>query len=806
MVPSPSSPPLPTSRVRKDQPSLVKGKTLWKVDEGTLASGAEGFSAEKVFMKNSSFMAYTYDDLIMLPGHISFGTECIDITTQLTKNIRLSVPFVSSPMDTVTEDIMAINMALQGGIGIIHSNMSIAEQANQVRKSQYYTLKQTTEQTIIMASLPSPPPSPIPQARKPPPSLVKGETLWEIDEETLASGAEGFSAEQIFIKNPGFVAYTYDDLIMLPGHISFGTDGIDITTRLTKNIRLSVPFVSSPMDTVTEDIMAINMALQGGIGIIHSNMSIAEQAEHVFKVKKYKNGFITDPICLSPKNTIEDVIKIKRELGYSGIPITHNGEMGGRLLGIISNRDTSFENDTSIRLEQIMTPREKLTVATEGVSLVEANELLKKSKKGKLPVVNTDDELVALIARTDLQKNIDFPLASKDPQPQATIKDVIKIKKKLGYSGIPITHNGEMGGRLLGIISNRDTSFENDVSIQLAQIMTPREKLTVAMEGVSLSEANELIKESKKGKLPVVNTNDELVALIARTDLQKNIDFPLASKDANKQLLVGASIGTRPEDKERATALVEAGADVIVVDSSQGDSVYQLEMVQYLKERFPNVDVIGGNVVVPSQALHLIQAGVDGLRVGMGIGSICTTQEVCAVGRAQASAVYHISKFARKYGVPICADGGIKSTGHITKALSCGASTVMMGSMLAGTDESPGEYFYQDGVRLKKYRGMGSIEAMSKGSEKRYVWDDTTAHVKVAQGVSGAVQDKGSLRRYIPYLSQGVRHGLQDAGVSSLDQAWEKLYNGKLRFEIRSPAAQKEGGVHGLHSYQKRLY
>mmetsp|Transcript_19252 Transcript_19252/g.23842 ORF Transcript_19252/g.23842 Transcript_19252/m.23842 type:complete len:541 (+) Transcript_19252:137-1759(+) len=540
-----------------------------------------------------------------------------------------------------------------------------------------------------MVPSPSSPPLPTSRVRKDQPSLVKGKTLWKVDEGTLASGAEGFSAEKVFMKNSSFMAYTYDDLIMLPGHISFGTDGIDITTRLTKNIRLSVPFVSSPMDTVTEDIMAINMALQGGIGIIHSNMSIAEQAEHVFKVKKYKNGFITDPICLSPKHTI---------------------------------------------------------------------------------------------------------------------KDVIKIKKKLGYSGIPITHNGEMGGRLLGIISNRDTSFENDVSIQLAQIMTPREKLTVATEGVSLVEANELLKKSKKGKLPVVNTDDELVALIARTDLQKNIDFPLASKDANKQLLVGASIGTRPEDKERATALVEAGADVIVVDSSQGDSVYQLEMVQYLKERFPNVDVIGGNVVVPSQALHLIQAGVDGLRVGMGIGSICTTQEVCAVGRAQASAVYHISKFARKYGVPICADGGIKSTGHITKALSCGASTVMMGSMLAGTDESPGEYFYQDGVRLKKYRGMGSIEAMSKGSEKRYVWDDTTAHVKVAQGVSGAVQDKGSLRRYIPYLSQGVRHGLQDAGVSSLDQAWEKLYNGKLRFEIRSPAAQKEGGVHGLHSYQKRLY
>jgi IMP dehydrogenase len=190
----------------------------------------------------------------------------------------------------------------------------------------------------------------------------------------------------------------------------------------------------------------------------------------------------------------------------------------------------------------------------------------------------------------------------------------------------------------------------------------------------------------------------------------------------------------------------------------------------------------------------------------MGIGSICTTQEVCAVGRAQASAVYHVAKFARKYGVPILADGGIKSTGHITKALACGASCVMMGSMLAGTAEAPGEYFYQDGVRLKRYRGMGSLEAMQKGSEKRYVWDNNKTAVKVAQGVSGAVEDKGSLRRYIPYLIQGVRHGMQDAGVNSLQDVKEKLYGGGIRFEIRSPAAQKEGGVHGLHSYQKRLY
>jgi IMP dehydrogenase len=476
----------------------------------------------------------------------------------------------------------------------------------------------------------------------------------------------------------------------MPGHIHFGVNDVEISSQLTKNIKLNAPFVSSPMDTVTEYQMAITMALQGGIGIIHSNLTIEDQAAEVRKVKKYKNGFILDPVCLSPETSAADVMKIKREKGFSSFPITDNGKIGGRLMGIISNRDTGFIEN-----------------------------------------------------------------------PQAQVKE----------------------------------------------FMTPREKLVVAKDGVSLEEANEILKTSKKGKLPVVNDNDEIVALIARTDLQKNRDNPLASKDkVNKQLLVGAAIGTRPQDRERAAALVEAGVNVIVIDSSQGDSVYQIEMLRHLKENFPDVDVIAGNVVTPSQANRLIQAGADGLRVGMGIGSICTTQEVCAVGRAQASAVYHVAKFANRFGVPVIADGGVSSTGHITKALCLGAGSVMMGSMLAGTDESPGEYFYQDGVRLKRYRGMGSLEAMQAGGDKRYVWDDAATNIKVAQGVSGAVQDKGTLRRYIPYLMQGVGHGLQDAGIKSVKEAHEMLYADKLRFEIRSPAAQKEGSVHGLHSYQKRLY
>lgn len=525
------------------------------------------------------------------------------------------------------------------------------------------------------------------------PTRINGEPLWEIDDETYASGAEGYAAKDIFHRGAvsgGCVAYTYDDIVVMPGHIHFGVNDVVIKSKLTRNISLHVPFVSSPMDTVTEANMAIHMALQGGIGILHSNMPAEHQAREVTKVKKFKNGFITDPVCLPEDATVGDVFEIKNTLGYSGIPITSTGKMGAKLIGIVSNRDFGFVEDPSIKIKDIMTKRCDLVAAQEGLSLEDANALLKQCKKGKLPVVNEKDELVALIARRDLQKNMDFPLATKDKQ--------------------------------------------------------------------------------------------------------------------NKQLLVGAAIGTHPSDRERARHLVEAGVDVIIIDSSQGDSKYQLEMVQYLKSTYPDVDVIGGNVVVPSQAAHLIQAGVDGLRVGMGIGSICTTQEVCAVGRAQASAVYHVARFARKFGIPVLADGGIKSTGHITKALLFGASAVMMGGMLAGTEEAPGEYFYQDGIRLKRYRGMGSIEAMQKGSEKRYVWDVAKTHIKVAQGVSGTVQDKGTLIRYIPYLVQGVRHGMQDAGLLNIEEARERLYSDRLRFEVRSPAAQKEGGVHGLHSYTKSQY
>lgn len=549
-----------------------------------------------------------------------------------------------------------------------------------------------------------------------------------INEEDLVNG---YSAETIF-SGRNKQGLTFDDVISLPGMIDFGVHDVELNSNVTRNIKLNIPFCSSPMDTVTEEAMAIGMALNGGIGFIHCACDIEEQVEMVRKVKTFENGFIVEPAVLSPHHLVSDLDKLQADKDISGVPVTIDGKMGSKLLGLVSNRDTDFIENRNLMLSEVMTPIDDLYVGRYPLSITEANEILKECKKGYLPIVDDLGNLRSLTTRTDLKKNRDFPLSSKNSQ----------------------------------------------------------------------------------GKL--------LVGAAVRADAYEELEY------------------------YRIDALVEAGCDIILLDSSNGDNDIQIEAIKYMKRVYPQVDVIAGNVCRLQQAKTLLDAGADALRVGMGVGSVSTTQLVTAVGRAQVSAIYSCGKIAREYNVPIIADGGVKNTGCLIKALMLGASCVMMGSLLAGVDESPGDYYLQDGIRLKSFRGMLSRDSMLSKSSSRGApltprglsspriaslatsprrsrsssfsnsFDSpngpggigciSNTIFKVPSGVSGSVVDKGPLNRYVPYLIQSVRHGLQDLGTVSLDIMWKQLYSGELRFELRSASAQREGGVHDLHSFSQTLY
>lgn len=488
---------------------------------------------------------------------------------------------------------------------------------------------------------------------------------------------DGLSGRDIFTSST--TAYTYDDIQLLPGHISDASARVDLSSRVTRNLTVRVPLVSSPMDTVTEHRMAIAVAQVGGLGVIHNNNEISEQVEEVSRVKRFRNGFIVDPITLGPSAVISDVDAIRTKFGFTTCPIVD--QVSKKLIGLVTSRDIDFLKERqSTPVTVVMTPIDDLIVGNEPISLKEAQALLMKIKKGKLPIVNAEGHLVALVSRKDSLKARETPTATQ-------------------------------------------------------------------------------------GK-------DQF------------------------QLAVGASVSTRPCDNARAKALVAAGCDVIVVDSSQGWSCFQTDFIKRFKSDFPNVDVIAGNVVTPRQAKTLLDAGADGLRVGMGSGSICTTQEVCAVGRAQATAVFHTAEYAKKFhDVPIIADGGIQKSGHIVKALALGASAVMVGSMLGGTEEAPGDYFFKEGVRMKTYRGMGSLEAMQRRSGERYFAESQS--IKVAQGVSGAVTDKGSVKSLIPFVMKGVELGIRNAGYASVAALHDGLREEALRFELQTAAGMQKR-VHGV--------
>ena len=463
---------------------------------------------------------------------------------------------------------------------------------------------------------------------------------------------------------------TFDDVLLVPAYSQVIPNQVDLTTWLTKKIKLNIPMMSAGMDTVTEHRMAIAMARQGGIGIIHKNMSIEAQAEEVDKVKRSENGVITDPFSLSPEHTLADADELMAKFRISGVPITE----GRKLVGIITNRDLKFETDFTKKIKESMTS-EGLITAPEGITLEEAKQMLAKARKEKLPIVDKDYNLKGLI----------------------TIKDI-----------------------------------------------------------------------------------------------EKQIKYPLSAKDAQGRLLCGAGVGVTADILDRVDALVKAHVDVIVIDTAHGHSANVLRTVHMVKDAYPDLQVIAGNVATAEATEALIEAGVDCVKVGIGPGSICTTRVVAGIGVPQVSAVMDCYEAAKKHNIPIIADGGIKYSGDVTKAIAAGANVCMMGSMFAGCDESPGSFELYQGRKYKVYRGMGSIAAMENGSKDRYFQSD--AKKLVPEGVEGRVAYKGFVEDTVFQLLGGLRAGMGYCGARTIEELKE---NG--RFVKISAAALKESHPHDIH-------
>ncbi len=463
---------------------------------------------------------------------------------------------------------------------------------------------------------------------------------------------------------------TFDDVLLVPAYSNVIPNEIDVSTYLTKKIKLNIPLMSAGMDTVTEHRMAIAMARQGGIGIIHKNMSIEAQAEEVDKVKRSENGVITDPFSLSPEHTLKDA-----------------------------------------------------------------------------------DDLMA----------------------------------KFRISGVPITE----GKKLVGIITNRDLKFETDFTKKIKESMTS-ENLITAKEGITLDEAKNILAQARKEKLPIVDDDYNLKGLITIKDIEKTIKYPLAAKDEQGRLLCGAAVGITANVLDRVEALVKAKVDVIVLDSAHGHSENVLRCVRMIKENYPEVQVIAGNVATGDATKALIEAGVDAVKVGIGPGSICTTRVVAGIGVPQISAIMDCYAVAKEYGIPIIADGGIKYSGDITKAIAAGGNVCMMGSMFAGCDESPGTFELFQGRKYKVYRGMGSIAAMENGSKDRYF--QTNAKKLVPEGVEGRVAYKGLVEDTVFQLLGGLRSGMGYCGCPTIEELKERG-----RFVKISAASLKESHPHDIH-------